>query len=480
MGYDYGSLFNQSFDSGVGLGAAMHEKQNRNAITRIKKKGLEDAKAEADASGAPKYTVDSGASDPAAPDFVYSDKAAADSGTATMNAAASMQAEIDAEMRGRVTGAPQTAAAAPGLGTTPPPANEAAAPAPAQAPGQGTPMTPQQFYAQKQLDTPKRDAMDIYHKKYAPKVVQALIEQGKEAEATKFEDWSRSQQGAAYGKKYMEVLDQVHRGDTAGALAGMQDLYNRQTPDGQYVIVKPSKNKGEFTLETRDEKTNKILGTRTGTSDELTQLGLGMLAPQQRFALDQKTAADAVTKQDALDKEQRGYRHAEEMAKNKPEAVSPLMKAMNDRERMAAANPKDPRLAAMDAYIDKMKTQGGGNSTTINVGLTPREGKDGMVLVNEAGQTIAAPGLEDPRHVATTQAANALAGVSLVTPPPQKDPATGEPIQSPPYLSRNGRKISAANPSTAEEYKSIQAHMETLRKAGKPMPWEKKPPGLKR
>jgi hypothetical protein len=73
-------------------------------------------------------------------------------------------------------------------------------------------------------------------------------------------------------------------GDTHGAMMAMQELYNKQLPDGQYAVVVPQKGKdGEYAIQLYDEKSHRPVGSQQGTAPDLLAMGLGMMAPSQQF-----------------------------------------------------------------------------------------------------------------------------------------------------------------------------------------------------
>lgn len=444
--------FAKAFDMTKGVMDAYDRKQVADTV----KDGMSKSTAEAAASGGTDYTLDRAADDTATPDYSYKDKAARDSNAAEMNAAASMQAEIDAEKTG-AAGLQSQATVAPA------PAN----PAPSAQPGLQTqatapsgPMTPAQFYAQGEIAKPQLNAMDIFHKKYAPGVAAKLMEQGKVEEAAKFEDWTRSQQGKAYGREWLEGMRKVNSGDLHGGIMAAQDLYNKQLPDGQYAVAVPGKD-GDYTIEVRDEKTNKLLGARNGRAQDIAAQAYGMLSPEQVY----KLAVEApVAEAKQIEKEERDVVGKIRVAQATPdkESLTELEKQMRLRDRLPAGS-KDRAL--VEQKIRLLTTREPAATTVIQMGQTPQEmagGGQGVVVTdkrNGTGRLVPLSGAPN----AVDEAYNALSGVTYAKPP-------GGVAKM--YM-RDGVPL-----SKTEREQAMKAH-DALRRAKRLAPWEQ-PAGLTR
>jgi hypothetical protein len=252
------------------------------------------------------------------------------------------------------------ALAVPAAGTTAPAAQAAPAPAAEADP-------------YRRVDKPKLDAADIYRKKYAPRVTAKLMEQGKEDEAAKFEAWTQSQAGTAYGKSWMEAAMRVGQGDAVGAMPLLEDLYNKQMPDGQYAKLVPGEG-GKYTVEVYDEKSNKKVGQHTGDVQEIAQLGVAMLSPEARYAQEVATAARATAKREGLEKEDRDHLRALELeaAKaSKPPTPMEIERLIAKRDALRAENPKHPDLPTYERLINNKGTHAPAPATTLVVGSTP-------------------------------------------------------------------------------------------------------------
>lgn len=218
------------------------------------------------------------------------------------------------------------------------------------------------------VDRPKLDAMTLYHTKYAPNVVKTLLEQNKIAEAKAFEDWSRSSLGSSYGKTWSQAMLAHQRGDNAGALTALQDLHNRQIPNGQYVTVKPGA-EGTYQVEVRDEKTNRVLGGHNGKLEDIVQLGLGMTTPAEQFNYFTSLAAKAADREQENKTNEAKNATALEVARigaGKPTGAAADMAVWNeayDQLQTAQASGDKNAIARAQARLDFL------NSRTSGLGL---------------------------------------------------------------------------------------------------------------
>ena len=220
------------------------------------------------------------------------------------------------------------------------------------------------------VDRPKLDAMTLYHTKYAPNVVKTLLEQNKIAEAKAFEDWSRSSLGSSYGKTWSQAMLAHSRGDNAGALISLQELYNRQVPNGRYVTVKPGAKEGTYDVEVRDEKTNRVLGTPySGKTEDIVKMGLGMSTPAEQFNYFTAKAAKAAELEHENKTNEAKNATALEVARTgagKPTGAAADMAVWNeayDQLQTAQASGDKNAIARAQARLDFL------NSRTSGLGL---------------------------------------------------------------------------------------------------------------
>lgn len=202
--------------------------------------------------------------------------------------------------RDRITGAQ------PALSEMSPASSQGFKPAEApMAPQAGLPQRP--TLESVAIQKPKYDAMELFHKKYAPAIAQKMIKNGDIAGAKAFSDWSKSEKGAAYNEKWMGAMLKFRSGDKQGAMADLTSLYNAQVPDGQIATVRQGQKEGEYIVEFRDEKTNQVVGKPiVGKEDDLLMMGLGASAPDKAFSyLEGKNAAAVKRDQELEDYEAR-------------------------------------------------------------------------------------------------------------------------------------------------------------------------------
>lgn len=248
-----------AFSRAYGLTKGVMSDIDAQEVTDTMKAGMESSRADAEASGKDAYTMTS-----------------ADTGTDTFSSkedrdALAQQSRDISEMSGETS---------PGLSSV---ASKSSSSEPADS-GVTT----------QDVKTPQLSAMDIFHKKYAPNVSAKLIEQGKPEEAKRFDEWSKSAKGAAYGEAWSKAMT-IPAKDGQGRINALVDLYNKQLPDGQYAQAKQGED-GQFTVEVRNDKTHAVVGRHTASEDEIYQLGAGMLSPAAQYQRliqlgDAKTAA---------------------------------------------------------------------------------------------------------------------------------------------------------------------------------------------
>jgi len=359
-----------------------------------------------------------------------------------------------------VPGSGPEMSAAPAAGTTAPPAE---APKPA--------------YTRESFERPQLNATDIFHKKYAPQVVAKMMENGDVDKAQAFEAWSRSAKGAAYGDAYMRAAMAENAGDTRGALAGVQELYNKMVPDGQYAVVKPGKD-GDYTVEVRDEKSNKLVGTQTGKGEDIARLGLGMLSPAEVYKQMHGAQVAASNDAKALAKETREneFKLKLEAAKGNPTELAKLHKELAAIE---GADPKDPRIADYRRVISNKGTHA--PATTFNVGTSPQGlGGNMVVATNKDGsgaRAVPIAGMPTKQAQQADIAEKALTGVTL-----QRDPPSPDNPNPSPYYMRGGVKIPAYTRGKPNpEFAKLREYEQALREDGRVPSWERKreAPGLK-
>lgn len=391
------SGFADGFSAGYDAVSRIADDYDKMQVRKTINDGLSKSKEEAAASGGTVSTLDKGL-DSAAPDYASKNKSDIDMIAGQEDVISSMQSEIDGQKNpppavetmpladeGRPRGIDiglaeinaqrqppamsQVQTATAGLQPTAP-----LEPTPTAAPA--APQAPDAGYTRADVQTAKLDTMDIFHKKYAPDVISKLMSQGKIAEATAFEDWSNSAKGKSYGKAWMGAVQKEQMGDHTGALKDLQELYNKQLPDGQYATINTSKD-GQSTVEVRDEKSHKLVNKFEAKAPDMTQALLGMGSPDKAWSYLQGQQAAASARQEKIADREAAHKNAialeDHKAANKPETPSPLMRLQQERDAMAKANPKDPNIAVWDRKIKNVSSSGENGGIQVFTGASPDE-----------------------------------------------------------------------------------------------------------
>lgn len=139
-----------------------------------------------------------------------------------------------------------------------------------------------------------RDPLDFYLKDLAPKQTQALLKQGRVAEAKQLADFLDSNEGVSYAKEYMAGVRRFAVGDHQGALKNFESLYNRDGfPDGHKVSLKYLG--GDQLQIDQIDASGKVIGSKTGKVSDLAEQSALALNPVQavKFIAEQKAKRDS-------------------------------------------------------------------------------------------------------------------------------------------------------------------------------------------
>ena len=421
------------FEAGYGIADRMIRDYEEGVVKRDIRQGLESAKKDAAEGSKTTYQLDKGGDDKGLADYQSKSKADIDmiakqeddiralqADTATGGAQTSALQEVAAPrgtplpaQNGLETLTQKPAMSAPGgnmsevpaAGTTAPayPAEQAAAPKAAEA-----------GYTRSEIKGPQRAAMDIFHKQYAPQVITRLMEQGKIKEAKAFEDWSTSEKGASYGRTWLDAVRREKMGDSKGAMASMEKLYNEQLPDGQYATTVENED-GTFKVQVRSEGDNKLVDEFAGKGPDLAQALLGMGSPDKVWSymqgLESAATARAEKKEDAATKFEQDKELERIKGENRPESMSPMEKALNAVKKARERGASAQEIADLEAYAEKVKTRGEGGGVTLQFGaIDPDTGK--MPVRNPKTGSVE---LRDVEGAATNidKAKNLLSGVQV-------------------------------------------------------------------
>lgn len=133
-----------------------------------------------------------------------------------------------------------------------------------------------------QITIPAKSASQIFQEKGVPKIVAKLESQGRLKEAQAFRQWAQDERTQRYSAAWVEALNAATMGDMAGAAEKIQQLYNTQVPDGQHVVLLPNKD-GSYVAQIRNTETGDVVRQFNGSLNDIVQMGLGVLSPEQRF-----------------------------------------------------------------------------------------------------------------------------------------------------------------------------------------------------
>jgi hypothetical protein len=134
---------------------------------------------------------------------------------------------------------------------------------------------------------PKIDAMDVYAKRYVPKIQQVLFKQNRFKEAEAFGEWAKQRDNAQFGEAYSTAGMMIAMGDKKGAVQYVSNMYNRLIPDGQMSEVSVADD-GMFDIQVRDEKTGKRLHSTRATADQILGFAMAKMDPYAKFKAEQE------------------------------------------------------------------------------------------------------------------------------------------------------------------------------------------------
>jgi hypothetical protein len=123
------------------------------------------------------------------------------------------------------------------------------------------------------------DVLDDFLKNTAPRAVATLLKQGKLVEAKRYQDFISSEQGQKYAGLWASGVRKHSVGDSAGALADFEKLYNSQMyNDGRTAKLTPLNGGKQYRLEAFDS-TGAVIESQVADTDQLTKGAAMYLAP---------------------------------------------------------------------------------------------------------------------------------------------------------------------------------------------------------
>lgn len=275
--------------------------------------------------------------------------------------------------------------------------------------------------------------VDAYLKRIAPQAVQTLLKQGKLAEAKQFSEYVESEQGRAYAGQWLEGVRKHAIGDSAGALASFEKIYNAQLyNDGNSVRMTPL-NDGQYRID-QIGADGQVLGSKVGRVADLANQAAHALSPMSAVKF-----------------------HAEQQAQREKEGAlldrQVRIKELDIQAQEGREDRRDARLAErldrQDASLDKRL------AAQANKGLTPaqqrqnaeidaaRKAVAGMVPEEIRRLTAKATdsGRENPNYDPALAKAVALAGRRKIGDDPLFDEQTGGTKDAQPSQPRSRDEI---------------------------------------
>lgn len=123
------------------------------------------------------------------------------------------------------------------------------------------------------------DQVSDYLNRVAPRVMDTYIKQGRLAEAKYFSEFVDSEEGRGYAARWLSGVRRHQVGDSAGALAEFERIYNSQLfDDGHTVKLSPIGDGDRFLIE-RFTPDGKLQGRREGKTEDLANQAAGALSP---------------------------------------------------------------------------------------------------------------------------------------------------------------------------------------------------------
>lgn len=184
-------------------------------------------------------------------------------------------------------------------------------------------------------------SVDAYLRRIAPQAVQTLLKQGRLAEAKQFSDFVETEQGRAYAGQWLEGVRKHAIGDSAGALASFEKMYNGQLyNDGHTVRMTPLEDGKQYRID-QINADGEVIGSKTGMVSDLANQAAHALSPMSAVKF-----------------------HAEQQAQREKEGAlldrQIQVKQLDAQRAEMAEDRRDERLAArLNADAAKREATGG-------------------------------------------------------------------------------------------------------------------------
>ena len=136
--------------------------------------------------------------------------------------------------------------------------------------------------------------VNTYLKTMAPKAMESLIKQGRFQEAKQFSEFIDSEDGRSYATKWMSGVRKHAIGDSAGALADFEKMYNAQLyNDGHTVKLTPLGDGKQYRID-QVSADGQVLGSQTAETASLANQAANALSPMSavKFHAEQQAQRD--------------------------------------------------------------------------------------------------------------------------------------------------------------------------------------------
>lgn len=269
------------------------------------------------------------------------------------------------------------------------------------------PTLPGAASTQRTQQTDEDVGLDRYLQKVAPQAIQTMLKHGKLEEAQRFQQFTDTEQGRTYAKRWLGGVRMLSIGDNHGAIKAFERMYNDQTyGDNRTVKLVPNEDGSQYAVEQYDQDGNLLGSVTKSTAD---------LAKGAAMALEPSTAVKFMA-------EQEGKRAAEVAAlekqtltedrKDRRESTKEAARDQRDAEREDRRDARQGRqLASMERRLsgDRITPAQDANNKEIDAA---RRRLNGMSAedVRRKTQPYTATGREnpgyDPQMAVTARLAN--------------------------------------------------------------------------
>lgn len=146
-------------------------------------------------------------------------------------------------------------------------------------------------------------SLDAYLRTSAPQAVKTLLKQGRIDEAKQFSEFIDSEKGRSYATKWLNGVRKHAIGDSAGALAHFEAMYNDQSyDDGLTVKITELEGGKKYQID-HISADGKVLGSQTGDTASLANQAANALSPMSAVKFHAEQQAARVRENGVLDRQ---------------------------------------------------------------------------------------------------------------------------------------------------------------------------------